>query len=82
MEKTNFLLNSKAILNIIGPPTSKLNIQILDSNDQIELTDSLVTSSTGKIKYTIDLDGLTSGIYRAVVSSLSCLLYTSPSPRD
>ena len=71
MEKTNFLLNSKAILNIIGPPTSKLNIQILDSNDQIELTDSLVTSSTGKIKYTIDLDGLTSGIYRAVVSSLS-----------
>ena len=71
MEKTNFLLNSKAILNIIGPPTSKLNIQILDSNDQIELTDSLVTSSTGKMKYTIDLDGLTSGIYRAVVSSLS-----------
>ena len=71
MEKTNFLLNSKAILNIIGPPASKLNIQILNSNDQIEITDSLVTSSTGKIKYTIDLDGLTSGIYRAVVSSLS-----------
>ena len=43
----------------------------MDSNDQIELTDSLVTSSTGKMKYTIDLDGLTSGIYRAVVSSLS-----------
>ena len=32
-------------------------------------TDSVTTSSAGKSKYAIDLDGLSSGIYRAVVSS-------------
>ena len=69
MEKTNFTLNSKAILSIIGPPTSKLSIKILDSNDNIEVTDSLTTSSTGKSKYAIDLAGFSSGVYRAVVGS-------------
>ena len=69
MEKTNFSLNSKAILNVIGPASSKMSIKILDSNDNIEITDSITTGSTGKAKYAIDLDGFTSGIYRAVVSS-------------
>ena len=69
MEKTNFGLNSKAVLSIIGPASSNLAIKVLDSNDNIELTDSVSTSSSGKSKYAIDLDGLSSGIYRAVVSS-------------
>ena len=69
MEKTNFALNSKAVLSIIGPPLSKISIAVLDTNDNIKLTDSLTVSSIGKNKYTIDLDGLSSGIYRAAVSS-------------
>lgn len=69
MDKTNFELNSKAFLNIIGPASSKLSITILDSNDNIKMTDSITSSSIGKNKYTIDLDDLDSGIYRAVVSS-------------
>ena len=69
MEKTNFELNSKAILSIIGPTSSNLSISILDSNDNIKITDSATTSSIGKNKYAIDLDGLDSGVYRAVVSS-------------
>ena len=68
-EKTNFTLNSKAVLTIIGPPSSKLTIKILDSNDSIKMTDSVTTSSTGKSRYTVDLTGLTSGIYRAVIGS-------------
>jgi len=71
MEKSNFALNSQAILNIIGPPSSKLSVKILDSNDNIELTDSLTTSSSGKSKYAIDLQGFSSGIYRAVVSAVN-----------
>ena len=70
LEKTNFTLNSKAVLNIIGPASSKLSIKILDSNDNIELTDSITTSSTGKSKYAIDLEGLSSGVYRAVVGGV------------
>ena len=69
MEKTNFTLNSNAILSVIGPASSKLSIKILDSNDAIKITDSITTSSSGKSKYAINLDGLPSGIYRAVVGS-------------
>jgi len=69
MEKTNFELDSKAILSIVGPASSNLSITILDSNDNIKMTDSITSSSIGKNKYAIDLDGLDSGVYRAVVSS-------------
>jgi len=71
MEKTNFDLNSKAILSIVGPASSNLSITILDSNDNIKITDSVTSSSIGKNKYAIDLDGLDSGVYRAVVSSIN-----------
>jgi len=69
MEKTNFDLNSKAVLSIVGPASSNLSITILDSNDSIKMTDSITSSSIGKNKYAIDLDGLDAGVYRAVVSS-------------
>jgi hypothetical protein len=69
MEKTNFELNSKAILSIVSPASSNLSITILDSNDNIKITDSITSSSIGKNKYAIDLDGLDSGVYRAAVSS-------------
>jgi len=69
MEKTNFEINSKAVLSIVGPASSNLSITVLDSNDSIIMTDSITSSSIGKNKYAIDLDGLDSGVYRAVVSS-------------
>ena len=69
MEKTNFELNSKAILSIVSPASSNLSISVLDSNDNIKMTDSITSSSIGKNKYTIDLDGLDSGVYRVAVSS-------------
>jgi len=68
MEKTNFDINSKAVLSIVGPASSSLSITILDSNDNIKITDSITSSSIGKDKYTIDLDGLDSGVYRVAVS--------------
>jgi hypothetical protein len=69
MAKTNFPLNSKAVMNIIGPQSTKLTITVLDSNDAVKLTDSITTSFSGKVKYAIDLDGLSTGIYRAAVSA-------------
>ena len=69
MDKTNFALHSKAILNILGPASTKISITILDTNDNIELTDSTTTSTLGKNKYVIDLTGLSSGVYRAVAAS-------------
>ena len=69
MEKTNFILDSKAVLSIIGPVSSKISITVLDASDNVELTDSVTTDSSGKIKYIIDLDGLSAGVYRAAVST-------------
>ena len=69
MTKTNFPLNSIAVMNIVGPQSTKLSITVLDSNDNVKLTDSVTTTSFGKAKYAIDLDGLSSGIYRAAVSA-------------
>ena len=69
MDKTNFVLNAKAVLSLVGPPSSKLSIAVLDSNDNVKITDSITTSSVGKSKYVIDLDDLSSGVYRAVVSA-------------
>ena len=69
MDQSNFDINSKASLNIIAPPTSKLTITVLDSNDNTKITDTMTASSVGKNKYTIDLDGLAAGVYRAAVSA-------------
>jgi len=69
MDKTNFPLESKAIMNILGPQSTKLSITILDSNDNVKLTDYITTTSSGKAKYVIDLADLSSGIYRAAVSA-------------
>ena len=67
MDGTNFALNSNAILNIVGPNSSKLSITVLDSGDNIKISDHTITSSLGAGKYVIDLDSLPAGIYRAVV---------------
>ena len=69
MEKTNFILDSKAVLSIIGPVSSTISITVLDTNDNVQLTDSVTTSSSGKIKYIMDLDSLSAGVYRAAVST-------------
>ena len=71
MEKTNFILDSKAVLSIIGPISSKISITVLDTNDNVKLTDSVTTASSGKIKYIMDLDGLSAGVYRAAVSTIN-----------
>ena len=67
-DKANFGLNSKANLSIVGPPSAKVSVSILDSNDNIKQTYSTMTSSLGKTKQVIDFDGLSSGVYRAVIS--------------
>jgi len=69
MEKTNFVLNSNAILSVIGPSSSKLTITLLDSNDNIQSTASATTNSDGKVKHNMDLDGLDSGVYRIAISA-------------
>ena len=68
LEKTNFALNSKAILNVVGPPSSNLTVAVLDSNDNLKISNIIATNSLGKVKHTVDLDGLSAGVYRIATS--------------
>ena len=68
LEKTNYALNSKAILNVVGPPSSNLTVAVLDSNDNLKISNVIATNSLGKVKHTVDLDGLSAGVYRIAVS--------------
>ena len=66
MAKPNHMLNSKAILSVVGPESTNLTISILNNADEIQTTDTITTSDQGKGQYVIDLDGFGQGIYRAV----------------
>ena len=66
MKKSNHVLNSKAILSVVGPKSTNLSISILNNADEIKTTDTIITSDRGKGQYVIDLDGFGQGIYRAV----------------
>ena len=68
VDQKNFMINSKAALNIVGPESSRLSITILDSSDTVKITDHVTTSSLGRGKYVMDLNTLPTGIYRAVAS--------------
>ena len=66
MKKTNHVLNSKAILSVVGPKSTNISISVLNNADQVKITDTITTSDRGKGQYVIDLDGFGQGIYRAV----------------
>ena len=66
MKKTNHVLNSKAILSVVGPESTNISISILNNADEIQTTDTITTSDRGKGQYVIDLDGFGQGIYKAV----------------
>ena len=66
MKKTNHVLNSKAILSVVGPKSTNISISILNNADVIQTTDTVTTSERGKGQYVIDLDGFGQGIYKAV----------------
>ena len=66
MKKTNHVLNSKAILSVVGPESTNISISILNNADVIQTTDTIITSDRGKGQYVIDLDGFGQGIYKAV----------------
>ena len=66
MKKTNHVLNSKAILSVVGPKSTNISISILNNADEIQTTDTITTSDRGKGQYVIDLDGFGQGIYKAV----------------
>ena len=69
LEKTNFNVNSKAKITVLGPPSTELTLDVLDHSDNKKLTESIKTNSIGTKTFTVDLIGYSSGVYKAVVSN-------------
>ena len=71
LDRLNFQTTADLTLRVVGPSSSTLNVRIIDSGDNIKVTDTLTTNAAGNGQITLDLNGYKSGVYRAVVSYTS-----------
>jgi len=68
LDQLNFQTIADLTLRVVGPSSSTLDVQIIDSSDTIKVTETLTTNSAGNGQITLDLNGYKSGVYRAVIS--------------
>jgi len=68
LDQLNFQTTADLTLRVVGPSSSTLNVRIIDSGDNIKITETLTTNSAGNGQITLDLNGYKSGVYRAVIS--------------
>ena len=71
LDQLNFQTTTDLTLRVVGPLSSTLNVQIIDSGDKIKVTETITTNSAGNGQITLDLNGYKSGVYRAVISHAS-----------
>ena len=65
----NFKANDKAKINILGPPSTDLTLNIFDPGDNRKFSEAIRTNSIGTKTFEFDLTGYSSGVYKAVISN-------------
>ena len=68
LNKLNYEVTDKPILNISGPPSSTLNLVIVDPSDKEKFSDTILLGSDGLATYSFNLTSYTPGIYSAVIT--------------
>ncbi|MGI0073970.1 MAG: hypothetical protein ACREA3_09175 [Nitrosotalea sp.] len=68
LNKLNYEVTDKPILGISGPPSSTLNLVIVDPSDKEKFSDTIALGSDGLATYSFNLTSYTPGIYSAVVT--------------
>ena len=68
LNKLNYEVTDKPILSISGPPSSTLNLVIVDPSDKEKFSDTINLGSDGLATYSFNLTSYTPGIYSAVVT--------------
>ncbi|HXX05455.1 MAG TPA: hypothetical protein VEJ68_01395, partial [Candidatus Bathyarchaeia archaeon] len=68
LNKLNYEVIDKPVLNISGPPASTLNLVIVDPSDKEKFSDTVMLGSDGLSTYSFNLTAYTPGIYSAVVT--------------
>ena len=68
MDKLNYQNSEKPIINISGPPTSTLNLVIVDPSGKQKFADIVLLGPDGFVAYSFNVTSYTPGIYSAVVT--------------
>jgi hypothetical protein len=68
MNALNYKTSDIPEISIIGPPSSTINVLIIDPSDKQKFADSFSLGSDGYHTYSFNLTGYTSGVYTAVIS--------------
>ena len=68
LNKLNYEVTDKPILNISGPPSSTLNLVIVDPSYKEKFSDTILLGSDGLATYSFNLTSYTPGIYSAVIN--------------
>jgi len=68
MDKLNYAVTDKPVISVTGPPSSTLNLVVVDPSDKQKFADVINLGSDGQAIYSFNLTAYTSGIYSAVVS--------------
>jgi hypothetical protein len=68
LDKLNYQVTDKPVLNISGLPSSTLNLVIVDPSDKEKFSDAILLGPDGLATYSFNLTSYTPGIYSAVVT--------------
>jgi hypothetical protein len=68
LDKLNYQLTDKPVLSISAPPSSTLNLVIVDPSDQEKFSDTILIGTNGLDTYSFNLTSYTPGIYSAVLT--------------
>jgi len=68
LDRLNYLNTYKPIVNISGPPSSTLNLIIVDPSDKQKFADTVSLGTDGLATYSFNLTAYTPGVYSAVIT--------------
>jgi hypothetical protein len=68
MDKLNYQNVDKPAINISGPPSSTLNLVIVDPSGKQKFSDSILIGPDGFVTYSFNVTSYTPGIYAAVIT--------------
>lgn len=68
LDKLNYAVTDKPVINVSGPPSSTLNLVIVDPSDKEKFSDTIAIGPDGLATYSFNLTSYTPGIYSAVIT--------------
>src|SRR5207245_10987798 len=68
LDRLNYLNTDKPIVNISGPPSSTLNLVIVDPSDKQKFADTVSLGTDGLATYSFNLTSYTPGVYSVVIT--------------